>query len=77
MTLPSTNKLKRIRAKSTPGPWATQDEGFTIIGPPVREGNVWFLPPIACMENERDDELITLAPELLDELIRRREEAGE
>lgn len=75
MTLPTTAELKRIREKSTPGPWATDPDGGHVTGQPQRRGNVWLLPSVVIVENEQDDELVALAPELLDEVIRLREAA--
>ncbi|WP_288833710.1 hypothetical protein [uncultured Corynebacterium sp.] len=82
MTRPNTEELKELREHITPGPWKLDpetdgiknSEGTNVVrGDAYRDGDEAWIE----WRFDADHMLAALAPELLDELIRRREEAGE
>ena len=84
MSLPSTDELKDLRENITPGPWKVSCGGvFASDGKENAsldpDGYIFTAESgyLIGEATDADAALTALAPALLDELIRRREEAGE
>lgn len=78
MTLPATDKLKELRERITPGPWYAVEDDWDEIIIGNEEGHrmgwgdqVRFI--FEAGQPEHDPQLVALAPELLNEVIRLRE----
>lgn len=82
MTLPSLTELKRLQAEATPGPWESKDIGMdeVIVG---ADGARLHYVASSIMDreylewlNDADREVAALAPVLLADNIRMKEELG-
>ncbi len=79
MSLPTTDELKELRDQITSGPWYYDEDEGEMLGALHMSSSGLLTQPIVmhCGADHWDSKLIALAPELLDEVIRRRGEAGE
>lgn len=81
MSLPTIDELKTLRENITPGPWEYQydnsEEAHRMFSGTGEQRGFFMEDTEALRQSDPNWQLASLAPELLDEIIRRREEAGE
>ena len=73
MTDLSTTNLKRLLAEATPGPWKHDDEVGEILGAYYEKNGMGYIPNVGYADDSNAD-LIALAPELAEEVLRMREQ---
>ncbi|WP_129721171.1 hypothetical protein [Corynebacterium striatum] len=73
MTDLTTSNLKRLLAEVTPGPWKHDNEVGEILGAYYEKNGIGYIPNVGYADDYNAD-LIALAPELADEILRMRKE---
>lgn len=73
MTDLSTSNLKRLLAEVTPGPWNHDNEVGEILGAYYEKNGIGYIPTVGYADDYNAD-LIALAPQLAQEVLRMREE---
>ncbi|OFT60194.1 hypothetical protein [Corynebacterium sp. HMSC05D08] len=73
MTDLTTSNLKRLLAEVTPGPWKHDNEVGEILGAYYEKNGIGYIPTVGYADDYNAD-LIALAPELADEILRMRKE---
>ena len=71
MTDLSTTNLKRLLNEATPGPWRHDDEVGEILGAYYEKNGIGYIPSVGYADDYNAD-LIALAPELAQEVLRLR-----
>ena len=72
MTDLSTANLKRLLDEATPGPWKHDDEVGEILGAYYEKNGIGYIPSVGYADDYNAD-LIAIAPELAEEVLRMRE----